>query len=124
MKFPKLYADSYQLGLNIFQRTKNFPKHFRPTLGRRLEEAGMDLTLQLRLASVAPRSRFGGRVDSLRLASERLDDIRIMLQMSHDLAVLTGPAYGELSELTAGVGAQIGGLLKYRDEQPTHDPNL
>ena len=116
MKFPKLYADAYQLGLSIFQRTKNFPKHFRPTLGRRLEEAGMDLTLQLRLASVERRSKLPATSTSLSLASARLDDIRIMLQMSHDLGVLTGSAYGDLSELTSGVGAQIGGLIKYRGE--------
>lgn len=114
MKLPKLYADAYELGLRIFQRTKNFPKHFRPTLGRRLEEAGMDLTLRVRLALVEGKTRAAGVPSQLHEASSRLDDIRIMLQMSHDLGILTGPAYGELSELTAGVGAQIGGLLKFR----------
>jgi len=115
MKFPKLYADGYQLGLKIFERTRNFPKHFRPTLGRRLEEAGMDLTLQLRLASVAGKSGDSGQDTPLSRSSMHLDDIRIMLQMSHDLGVLTGTAYGELSEFTTMVGAQIGGLLKYRN---------
>jgi hypothetical protein len=114
MKFPKLYADAYELSLRIFQRTKNFPKHFRPTLGRRLEEAGMDLTLRVRLALVEGKTSAGGSPSHLREASSRLDDVRIMLQMSHDLGILTGPAYGELSELTCGVGAQIGGLLKFR----------
>ena len=75
----------------------------------------MDLTLQLRLASVAGKSGDIGQDTPLSRSSMHLDDIRIMLQMSHDLGVLTGPAYGELSEFTIMVGAQIGGLLKFRN---------
>jgi|GEM_PF-6444613 len=51
IKTTKVFADAYAMTLNLLSRTRNFPKHLRPTLGRRLEDACLDLTIQLRLAS-------------------------------------------------------------------------
>ncbi len=107
---PKIYSDSYQLMLSLFNRTRAFPKFFRPTLGRQLEEAALDLLKKVRLAAV---NKEGLRVSSLILASERLDEIRILLQISRDLKLLNIAGYGELSEITGEIGRQLGGFLRY-----------
>ncbi len=107
---PKIYSDSYQLMLSLFHRTRAFPKFFRPTLGRQLEEAALDLLKKVRLAAV---NKDGLRVTSLNVASERLDEIRILLQVSKDLKLLNIAGYGELSEITGEIGRQLGGFLRY-----------
>lgn len=111
---PKILADSYQMTVMVFERTRNFPKHYRPTLGRRLEDRTIDLTSVIRVASLAPKSRAqdSRRTTALDHASQILDEIRILLQLSHDMHIITSNAYGELSELTASIGRQIGGFAK------------
>lgn len=117
---PKILVDSYQLTVMVFGRTRAFPKHFRPTLGRRLEDRVVDLTCTLRVATLNKRSsgKESRRPALLELASGHLDEIRILLQLAHDMQIVPSSGYGELSELTAAVGRQIGGLSKF--EQGGH----
>ena len=92
---PKIYADSYQLSVMVFDRTRNFPKHFRPTLARRLEEATLDLMLAIRLATLHREARAG----ALARASQKLDEMRMLLQLSHDMHLLNAPGYAEIEPL-------------------------
>jgi hypothetical protein len=120
---PKILADSYQLTVMVFGRTRSFPKHYRPTLGRRLEDRAIDLTSAVRVASLA---KGGGkdsrRTASLESASELLDEIRILLQLAHDMQIIPTAGYAELSELTAEVGRQIGGFGKFEAAARDHTP--
>jgi hypothetical protein len=57
MKLPKIYVDAHSLTIKVFSRSKAFPKHYRPTLARRLEEGCLELLVQLRSAALSPGSR-------------------------------------------------------------------
>lgn len=105
---PKIFSDGYQLSVMVFNRTRAFPKHFRPTLARRLEEASLDLMLTLKIASFSREAK----ESHLSQASERLDEIRVLLQLSHDMHLLNPAGFAEMSAQTALVGKQIGGLSK------------
>lgn len=107
---PPIISDAYQLSLALFHRTKTFTKHLRPTLGRRLEEASLDLMVHLRHFSFT-REKLR-RQNSLLLASERLDEIRLLSQMSFDMKALTPSGYAEVAQFSLQVGKQLGGLLK------------
>jgi hypothetical protein len=110
----KVLVDSYQLTMMIFKKSRSFPKQYRPTLGRRLEDGAINLTLAIRVAVLASgNDRSPRRSRSLAQASEHLDEIRILLQLSHDLEILVTSAYGDLCEMTATVGRQLGGLSKF-----------
>ena len=124
VKDPKVLADSYQLTVMVFGRTRSFPKHYRPTLGRRLEDRAIDLTRAIRVASL---SKAGGGKDSrraacLQSASELLDEMRILLQLAHDMQIIPTTGYAELSELTAEVGRQIGGFTKFEAMDSGNSP--
>jgi hypothetical protein len=113
-KTTKVFADAYQMTLVVFSRTKNFPKHLRPTLGRRLEESCLDLTIQLRLASFQSQNSLTPmKGAALRLASERLDQVRVLLQMSRDMSLITPVCYEELCTSSLEIGREVGGWIKY-----------
>lgn len=110
---PKILADCYQLSISIFNRTKGFAKQFRPTLGRRLEERGLDLTLSIRLACWHTGGVKGKtRRQWVQEASALVDEIRLLLQMTKEMNLLGVVAFAELSEQTNQIGREIGGLLK------------
>lgn len=118
MKEPKIYSDCYQTSLHIFHRTKNFPKALRPTLGRKIEESILACLLNVRKASVASsmnKSKF------LYLASESLDDLRILIQLAKDLEAINIAGFSELSLLTKEIGKELGGFIKHEERnKSTH----
>ena len=110
MAEPKIYADAYQLTVMIFNRTKNYPKVFRSTLGRRLEESSLDLLSSVRAAHV---NKGQTRMTHLLKASKALDDSRILVQLAKDMQIIPVSGFAEISELSGEVGKEIGGLIKY-----------
>lgn len=115
MKDPKVFADAYQFTISLFSQTRSFPKHLRPTLGRRLEEESLQLTTHLQKALMSPvRSSKATqtRLVYLKKSSDNLDNIRIFLRMSHDLKILSVAGFHELSLLGKEIGRELGGLIK------------
>lgn len=110
LQVTKVYADAYSLSLKIYKRTKSIPKAQRPTLGRNIEEATLELLTALRAASVAD-SHSQKRVHCLK-ASDALDRIRIFSQLLKDLDCFSETAFFEISENSSEVGRQLGGWLK------------
>jgi len=109
MKYPKIYFDCYQAAIQIFNRTKAFPKQLRPTLGRKLEESSIDCLLSIQKACVTTREV---RVNHLKKASDSLDNLRTLIQFSRDLNALNTGGLSELSTLTMEIGKEIGGFIK------------
>jgi len=110
----KIVVDAYSLTLAVFRKSSGFPKYYRPTLGRKLEEGALNLTLSVRIASfTSGKDGLERRKRFLDRSSESLDEIRIVLQICHDLSIITPSGYADLSELTSEIGRQLGGLSKY-----------
>lgn len=116
MKSNKVYADCYQTSITIFNRTKSFPKHLRPTLGRRMEESILDCLLSIRKANVAKREF---RLNHLFSASNSLDDLRSLVSLSKDMHALNCAGFSEISSLTKTIGKEIGGFIKYEQSKST-----
>lgn len=110
MKKTKVFSDSYQATIQIFNRTKSFPKALRPTLGRRIEEASIVCMLNLRKAEVASQKN---RMTYLIIASESIDELRALIQLSRDLRAINIAGFSELSSLTKEIGKEIGGFIKF-----------
>ena len=119
MSNPKVYSDAYQLSIHAFNQTRTFPKFHRPTLGRRMEEATLDLTIRLRFALMASKSERRTRLEHLEVASHCLDELRIVLQLCLDLRLLRPVAYNEMCVLTAEIGKEVGGLKKFETRRPS-----
>jgi four helix bundle protein len=115
MKEPKAYVDSYQLSIHLFHRTKNFPKQLRPTLGRKIEEAALNLTQYLRKTFVIPNKDENRiqKIEFLKMASLNLDELKVLIQLSYDLQAINVASLSETTILTREIGKEIGGLMKY-----------
>lgn len=116
MNDPKVFSDSYDMTLKIFNYTKSIPKSFRPTLGRRLEEDALKITHAIRVALLSSKkvsSRGENhRMTQLKNASDSLDEIRVNLKICHDLKIISIPFYKEIVESTRELGRELGGLIK------------
>lgn len=104
------YADSYALCLIIFQRSKAVPKAQRPTLGRGLEEAALNLLFAIQRAGFA--RDLEGKKELLKNASDALDRLRTISQLCKDLCFFSDSSFFEISERSAVVGRQLGGWLR------------
>lgn len=114
---PKIYKDLYQVTIQIFHRTKAFPKSLRPTLGRKLEEASLECLLSIRKASTSgPQTR----LKHLYIASNALDEMRTLIQVSKELHAINVSGFSELTLLTKEVGKEIGGFIKFENKQRHH----
>ena len=109
MKNPKIYTDCYQATIQVFHRTKSFPKALRPTLGRKIEEASLSCLLNIQKASLNKTIR----LQSLQNASMALDELRTLIQLSRDLNAINVAALSELLGLTKQIGREIGGFIKF-----------
>jgi hypothetical protein len=94
LKLPKVYSDTYQLTLDVFDRTKSFPKQMRPNLGRRLEEASLDLTSATRKMLLCSKKDESLKKRYIQIATESLDDLKFLTQLASDLTILTASGYG------------------------------
>ncbi len=110
MKSTKVYSDCYQAAIQIFHRTKSFPKALRPTLGRKIEEASLNCLLSIRKAGVTKASV---RLRHLYSASESLDEIRTLIQFSRDMQALNVAGFSEITTLTKEIGKEIGGFIRF-----------
>ena len=106
----KLYADSYSLTVMLFQRSKAIPRAHRPTIGRGLEESTLKILFAVRAAGVASESIH--KHSFCLQASDSLDRLRIIAQISKDLGFFSEAVYFEISEKSAEIGKQLGGWLK------------
>lgn len=120
MQKAKLYKDSYQLMLHVFNRTKTFPKFYRPTIGRRLEENSLDLTQLIAQALMLSQKieassevQSNPRYELFLKSSMTLDQFRVLLNLSKDLQVLNIAGYEELTLQSREIGRELGGMLKY-----------
>ena len=113
MELPQLYKDTYELALGIFACTKSLPKHARPTLGRRLEENALELASQVRTMLLIRRNHSEVKNAHLEQAVRHTDELKLLVQLSRDLDVLTSSKFGDFSQQLEAIGSQLGGLSKH-----------
>ena len=116
MKNNKIYSDCYQTSIHIFNRTKSFPRHLRPTLGRKIEESILGCLLCIRKANVSTQPQ---RIEHLYNASNFLDDLRTLVNISKDMQALNPAGFSEISEMTKTIGKELGGFIKYERSRNT-----
>jgi hypothetical protein len=107
IKLPPIYTEAYHLAGEMLRHTAHVPKMYRPTLGRRMEEAALDVVVILRheLLKNAPMD--------LRGVGRRVDELKVLIQLSHDMGILRDQAFGELATTTDKIGKMIGGLERH-----------
>jgi len=102
---------AYSLALDTNRAVVKFPRHQRPGLGRRLEEAAFELLAALVKARYL-QATDPAKAALLVQASQALDTLRILVRMAKDLEHLPLKRYEELSRTMRDVGRMLGGWQK------------
>lgn len=112
VKLPQLYSESYHLSLDILAKTKGFPKHYRPTLARRLEDRTLDLCMSVRKLFLTKKQLAEEKERQTLEASHAVDDLKFLWQLCRDLKLISAGSFGEVAEKLSLIGEQIGGLIR------------
>jgi hypothetical protein len=113
VKLPSIYSDCYQLTLELYGRTKNFPKQFRPTIARKIEEASIELTTGVRALLLEKKQDLQLKKHHLMTVSHRADELKFLTQLCCDLEILSAGSFGDLNERISGIGKQVGALIRF-----------
>ena len=104
-----ILARAHDLLLWLLPHTARWPKHLRHSLTLRVEAEAIDLLLCLIRANVARGER---RVAILEVADERLEGLRALLRLSHDLGVFSSGELRHVATILSAVGRLLGGWMK------------
>ena len=98
--------------------TRRFPKHLRPSLGRRLDDACIEALVRLSEARYIPRVSKG---EALKEVDQQLASVRVLLRLARSRDAVSIKLYQHLSEQVDEVGRMIGGLRRASAGSPS-DP--
>ena len=99
-----LFTMWYGVVDTLLERVGRFPKNLRPTLGNRLLDRALDVLDHI--VVLRYRRDRAGRFESANLALEQL---RILVRLSHGRRLLSNSQYAELAEAVDRCGRMIGG---------------
>lgn len=110
-ELPKAVHDCHDLLVWLIPRLDHFPRNRRFTLGERIESGLLDVLEDLTHAAYA-RSE---RARALSRANRRLQVVRHLWRLAHELEVVGLRHYGHGAELLTTLGRQIGGWQRQAD---------
>lgn len=104
---PRLLVLWYDMLKWLLGRTEKFPRRIRFTISSRIDNLGIEIMERLAEARyVKDKAALLGEV------SAKLDRLRLLLRLCHDLAHLDHKAYEYVSRQMDEAGRMLGGWLK------------
>lgn len=91
----------------LLERTARFPKRLRHTLTERIELLAIDLLEEITSAAYQK-----SKTATLRRANDRLNRLRVLIRLAHEMGVLSHGHYEEAVKRVAEAGRLLGGWLR------------
>lgn len=98
-----IYKVAYDLLSHVARVTRNMPREFKQSIGGKLRDECVDITVLIFRANVARQQAKGPH---LALIIERLQVAELLLRLSRDLRLIATGQYGEAIKLTQSIGKQ------------------
>ena len=108
---PPLVLFMGQLTGEILDATQRFPKAVRFTFSSRIDGLALDMLLRL----VEARYR-RPRLELLRAANLALEQLRVLMRLSHDRRYLPSRTFERLASRIDEGGRMLGGWLRHEQE--------
>jgi hypothetical protein len=102
-----IYKPTYALLVLISEFCKNMPRNFKTSLGVKLQEECVDLTVLIFRANVS-----FNKTPFIEMMRERIQVVELQLRLSQDLRLISTKQYSEAITLTDDIGRQTTGWLK------------
>ncbi|MEW8427685.1 MAG: diversity-generating retroelement protein Avd [Candidatus Thiodiazotropha sp.] len=109
---PKAVQDCHVLIAWIIPQLDKFPRQRRNTLGERIETGLLEVLEWLVEAAYSH-----SKTQTLHRANLRLDRVRHLWRIGHELKVISGKSYAYGSHLLELLGRQIGGWQQHAGSQ-------
>ena len=111
IKGPRIVLAAYDLVLDLYPAVRGFPKSQQFMLGRRIEDAALEVLVGLIAANTARRK-------STRLSQVdiELEKLRLLVRLSRDLRFISLNKYGALAERVDELGRMLGGWMKWAED--------
>jgi len=102
-----IYRVTYDLLQVVTRITKNMPRDYKQSLGGKIREECVDLTVLVFRANCSRDKR-----PHLELLQERLQVVMLLLRLSKDMRLISTGQFAQTVELTDQIGKQSSGWLK------------
>jgi len=103
--FQKTY-DFYKL---FYLYIDHFPKKSREVLGQKIEQIILELLEAISRASYANQTE---KIKDLKLASTKLDFLKTLIRLTHELKVIDQKKYLNLETNLQEIGKMLGGWIR------------
>lgn len=105
-----VYKVAYDLLIEVFKRTKLFPREYKYTIGERLKNESLELVITIYKANKSAKLN---RVERIKDARENVETIRLLLRIIKDLQVIGNKPFVFLNSKVEEVSVQLTGWQKY-----------
>ncbi len=105
-----VYKVAYDLLIQIFKRTKLFPREYKYTIGERLKNESLELIINIYKANKSTKKN---RLKRIGEARENVETIRLLLRLTKDLQVIGNKPFVFLNSKVEEVSVQLVGWQKY-----------
>jgi hypothetical protein len=109
----RIYNALFRLSVDLFDKTRCFPKDVKPSIGRRIEETLLDMADMVVYANMYEGTERLRYIDALRVRYEKLQFL-INLAVSNKHISISGQA--DISVAMSKIGRQITGWRKYTEK--------
>ncbi len=99
----KVYKDSYDLLLHLYQTSVNFNKDFKYTLGEKIKNETLEILINIYQAN----SNFSERKNNIKLAQDRMEKIIIYIRILKDLKQINLKKFVLLNEKIEIINKQL-----------------
>jgi len=96
-----IYKDTYKLILLIFERTKNFSREYKYTLGQDLKRDGINL-----VRSIYRANRSKNKREHLEEFLDNFEILKLEIRLCTDLKLLSVKQLAEISQMLDIIGRQ------------------
>lgn len=105
-----VYKTGYDFLLEIYNRTKNFPREYKFSLGEKMKEASLDLLIDVYKAN---KSKKSARITHIESARQNVEVLRLLLRISKDLQLLSTKGFTSLNIMIQDLSKQLTAWQKY-----------
>lgn len=105
-----VYKQGYDLLLEIYKRTKNFPREYKYTIGERLKNEGLDMLINIYKAN---KSKQTNRLNYIENARENVETLRLIFRVASDLKVIGTKSFSFLTIKIEELSKQLTSWQKY-----------
>ncbi|BAS67091.1 four helix bundle protein [Bathymodiolus septemdierum thioautotrophic gill symbiont] len=105
-----VYKIGYDFLLEIYNRTKKFPREYKFSLGEKMKQASLDLLIDVYKAN---KSRKETRIIHIENARQSVEVLRLFLRISKDLQLLSTKGFASLNIMIQDLSKQLTAWQKY-----------